>query len=143
AQNTFLQSLTREKVEQLFQGQQLQAYERTTQACVHVLAADLVAQLRQGEARYHVVDHPVNNSPLATTFDVPLFLRQNWFLNSGSNADGYEKSLICSAAGSFTPIHVDAYGMQGWMYLLYGKKQWELYHPRDIPLLFDDVFKEF
>lgn len=33
ADNPLLQSLTREKLEQLFQGQRLQAYERTTQAC--------------------------------------------------------------------------------------------------------------
>lgn len=141
--NAFLQALNREKVEALFRGQTLQAYEKTTQNLVYIPATGLFDQLRSGQVLYNVVDHPLMDSPLAAAFEVPAFLQHNWFVNSGFNSDGYEKSISCTAGGNFTPLHVDAYGMQGWMYLLYGVKHWELYAPKYTPLLFDPLFKEF
>jgi hypothetical protein len=89
------------------------------------------------------VDHSIVDSPLGALFEVPVFLRWNWFVKSGIDFDSLEKSVICSPPGSFTPLHLDAYGMQGWMYLICGKKVWELYPPHAVPVLFDPVFKEF
>ena len=54
-----------------------------------------------------------------------------------------EKSLVVTPPGSFTPLHMDAYGMQGWMYLIEGRKHWEICPPGAVLALFDPIFKEF
>lgn len=138
-----LAELTPDSVRALFAGRTLEAYERGTQAWARVAAEEIFAGFRTPTARYNVVDHPVGDSPFAGRLQPPPFLRHNWFAHGGAATAHHELSLICSAAGSFTPIHADGYGVQGWMWLAYGEKHWEIYRPECTPLIFDHVFKEF
>lgn len=80
--NAFLQALSREKIEALFHGQTLQAYEQTTQNLVYIPATELLDQLRSGQVCYNVVDHPLMDSPLAAAFEVPPFVQHNWFVDN-------------------------------------------------------------
>jgi len=110
---------------------------------VETPAAELFADVRSGTPRYNVVDHSIVGTPLGALFEAPPFLRCNWFLGPPARLDSQEKSVVLSPQGSFTPLHLDAYGMQGWMYLITGRKTWELYPPRHLLALFDPIFKEF
>ena len=132
-----LAALTPPLVRELFRGRVLEAYERPTQQWTEVPAEEIFAGFDAGAARYNVVDHPARNSPFAGRLQPPPFLRHNWFSHGGPETARRELCVVCSAAGSFTPIHADRYGMQGWMWLADGCKHVEIYPPHCTPLLFD------
>jgi len=107
-------------------------------------ASEVLAGMRGQEiARHNVVDFYIAGTPLANLVEVPPFLTQNWFLGPPAHRDELEKSLVLSPAGSFTPLHLDAYAMQGWMYLIAGSKTWRFYPPEGALAAFDPVFKQF
>ena len=104
---------------------------------------DVFNGVRQGVNQYNVVDHKIVGTPLGDLFVTPHFLRFNWLLGSPIHFDPLEKSLVLSPKESFTPLHLDAYGMQGWMYLISGYKTWEFYAPKYVHNAFDPVYREF
>lgn len=77
----------------------------------------------------NVIDFYIADHALGKLIDVPWFLAHNWFIGPPAGRQEVEKSLILSPAGSFTSLHLDAYGMQGWMYLIEGEKIWRFYRP--------------
>jgi hypothetical protein len=99
--------------------------------------------MSRGVTRYNVVDHYIIGTPLGELFETPPFPRCNWCLGYPAHFDRLEKSLVLSPRGSFTPLHLEAYGMQGWMYLISGRKTWEFYPSRHLLALFDPIFREF
>lgn len=143
ADNEFFRDLTPSRVEALLKGQPLWAYERITQPGAYILADEIFANYRNGGVRYNVVDHPIGETPFALHFEYPSFLAHNWFIDSGFKTDWFPACVISTGSGNFSPIHTDPYGEQGWMYLVYGCKEWEFFHPRYIPLLFDVTYKTF
>lgn len=92
---------------------------------------------------YNVVDFYLTGTPLADLVDVPAFLRHNWFLGFPAGLDRYEKSLVLSPPTAFTPLHLDSYAMQGWMYLIAGRKTWTCYAPSCVGAAFDPAAKRF
>ena len=53
------------------------------------------------------------------------------------------KCLVISQGGSYTRLHVDAWGMAGWMYLYHGRKRWHLWEPVFVPLLYDQINERY
>ena len=49
----------------------------------------------------------------------------------------YRRSVVLTAAGAYTPMHVDSYGCGGWMYLISGEKHWELVDASEAARLWD------
>ena len=136
--NPYVQGLDRPALEALLHGVPLWGFDSATLRHGEYIHADvLFDDMRAGRARWNVVDHSVLETPLADRFVPPTFLRHNWFEGSGMDTDRFVASVNCSVRGSFSPIHVDPYGMQGWMYLIFGRKRWRLYPRKQIPLLYD------
>ena len=82
---------------------------------------------------WNIVDHHIVDTPLAPFAEPPPFLRRNWFVGPPVGWDGMERSVVLTPAGRFSPLHLDSYGMQGWMALAAGRKTWELLSPADTP----------
>lgn len=142
ADNPFVQGLDRPSLEALLGETPLWGFDAGTLTKGEYIPANvLFDDMRAGRARWNVVDHSVLDTPLADRFVPPAFLRHNWFADSGMDTDRFVASVNCSVRGSFSPIHVDPYGMQGWMYLIFGRKRWRLYPRHQIPLLYDMTFK--
>lgn len=142
--NPFVQGLDRPGVEKLLHGCPLWAYDCATLTKGEYINADeLFADMAAQRARFNVVDHSVLETPLADKFQPPGFLRHNWFQGSPYDTDRFVASVNCSVKDSYSPIHVDPYGMQGWMYLLFGHKRWRLYPPDMIPLVYDMTSRRF
>ncbi len=121
----------------------LQVYDAATQDYNEIRAAQIFAGVRESVTNYNVVDHHIVGTPLGDLCEPPAFLRCNWFIGPPADYDEMEKSVVLSPAGSFTPLHLDAYGMQGWMYLIEGRKTWELIPPDYLLAAFDPIRKEF
>ncbi len=136
--------LDRPAIEKLLHGFDLWAYDSATLTRGEYVKADvLFADMTAGQARFNVVDHSILETPLADHFHPPAFLRHNWFAGSPHDTDRFVASVNCSVRDSYSPIHVDPYGMQGWMCLLFGRKRWRLYAPEQIPLLYDMTSRRF
>lgn len=142
--NPFLRALDQPAVEKLLHGCPLWAFDcATLKKGEYVPAEVLFADMHAGRARWNVVDHSLLETPFAGRFLPPPFLRHNWFEQSGFDTNRFVMSVNCSTLGSFSPIHVDPYGMQGWMCLLFGRKRWRLYPPPHIPLIYDMTQRTF
>lgn len=138
-----LRALDLDGVRRLLGDVPIAVYNSISLGYLEISAATLFEEMHSKEPRYNVVDHSVVEAPLGKLFEPPPFLRHNWFEHAPANFDSMTKSVVLSPAQSFTPIHLDAYGMQGWMYLIAGRKHWRVYHPKDLLLLWDPVFKSF
>lgn len=110
-------------------------------AYVDVPVGEVVDLVRQGDSKANVVDHPIGDTPLAERVKVPLFLDSNWFYGE-DGYDAYSRQLLVTAAGAYTPAHVDGC-FQGWMHLLEGRKLWRYWSPEVRPLLLDVARKRF
>ena len=121
----------------------VQVYDGETQDSLEVQASALFADMKAGVVRYNVVDHTLVGTAFGAIFEAPDFFGQNWFLGPPAHLDRMARSLVLTAAGTFTPLHLDAYGMQGWMYLVTGRKLWELYPPSEALSLWDPLAKTF
>ncbi|MFN7934474.1 MAG: cupin-like domain-containing protein [Bryobacteraceae bacterium] len=108
-----------------------------------VPASQVFAGIRGFGEPYNVVDFYLHHTSLGTLFEVPSFLRNNWFLQPPANQDQYEKSLILSPSGAYTPFHLDSYAMQGWMFLIAGHKTWTCYHPDHLHTAFHSAQARF
>ncbi len=143
-QNPRVAELDRPAIEQLFRGCALWAYDAATLTRGEYVSADvLFADMAARQMRYNVVDHAILDTPLADRFTPPAFLRHNWFVGSAYDTNRFVASVNCSVKDSYSPIHVDPYGMQGWMCLLFGRKRWRLYAPEQIPLIYDMTSRRF
>ena len=139
-----LARLDRPGIEAMLQGVDLWAYDSATLTKGEYLKAEvLFADMTSRLTRYNVVDHSVLETPLAPLFSPPAFLRHNWFAGSKFDTDRFVASVNCSVKDSYSPIHVDPYGMQGWMCLLFGRKRWRLYAPEHIALIYDMTSRRF
>lgn len=138
-----LKGLNSTQLKNFLSGYQLEAYEKATGRRVTVSAEEYLENIQRGTSQHNVVDHPIKKSPFVGQVDVPHFLSDNWLGGSGMGTDRYVLSLTSSAKGNFTPLHVDSFGMQAWMYLAYGKKHWILFPPNQVPAIFDSEFKRF
>ena len=137
-------NLDRHAIERLLAGVDLWAYDCETLTKGEYIKADvLFADMAARQRRYNVVDHALIETPLTDRFVPPAFLRHNWFLGSAYDTNRFVASVNCSMRDSYSPIHVDPYGMQGWMCLLFGRKRWRLYAPEQIPLLYDMTSRRF
>lgn len=131
-------------IENMLGEARIHVYGSTTPGYQEVSASEVLAGM-QGNAtvRHNVVDFYIAGTALGDLVEVPPFLTHNWFLGAPANRDELEKSLVLSPAGSFTSLHLDAYAMQGWMYLIAGSKTWRFYPPEAALAAFDPVFKQF
>ena len=135
--------LTLEEIGTALGNTKMQSYAAETQGYHEVPAPEILTGIRQGQAKFNVVDHYIAGTPVGDLFEVPAFLRHNWFLGAPLHLDELEKCIVLSAAGSFTSLHLDSYGMQGWMYLIEGCKSWEFYSPRHLMAAFDSHQRRF
>ncbi len=110
-------------------GVELEGYSRETSERETFSAGEFFAELRSGRARHNVVDHPVASTPLRGRVGAPPFFGSNWIADGGEGLTISPLSLTLTPAGNFTPLHVDSYGMQGWMLLLEGLKCWRFVAP--------------
>ncbi len=140
---TELRALDWDGLTAMFAGGTLKTYDAQSFGEVAVAASEVFDGARGGPKKFNIVDHSVVGEAFGKMFEVAPFLRHNWIVGLLPGMAHMEKSLTVSPAGNFTSLHVDGYGMQGWMYLIQGHKSWELFPPRDIPLLFDPTFREF
>ena len=130
-------------------GQTLRAVDHATQQHVPLAAEAFFAGLRQGDTRYSVVDHSTAGTPFGEAVRDPAVLQWNWLADplAASFPPGlrgwWDRSLVASAAGTYTPLHTNSYGLSGWMYLCYGHKVWHFYPPQSRGALYDPLFKDF
>lgn len=120
----------------------LESYDPASDHALTIPAADVFSALERGLPGPNIVDHSLVGHPLADELPLPSFLSRDWFVRI-PGCETMQKNLIASPAGSFTPLHIDAYGMQGWLYLAGGHKRWTLYHPQHVPLLYDVPLRQF
>jgi len=120
----------------------LETYDPESDAERTIAAEEVFAALQRGGPGPNIVDHSLVGTGLAEALVLPRFLRRDWFVRI-AGFERMQKNLICSPAGSFTPLHIDAYGMQGWLYLAGGRKRWTLYAPSQVPLLYDVALRQF
>ncbi len=132
-----------DRLETLLGNIPLHVYDFGRQAYHEIPAASVFSALREGRAGYNIVDHFIVDTALGDLCETPSFLRCNWLVGPPVSESKKEKSVVLSSAGSFTPLHLDAYGMQGWMYLFSGRKTWELMSPEFLLAAFDPILKEF
>jgi len=131
-------------IERMLGDARIHVYGSSAPGYQEVPASEVLTGMCGGPGvRHNVVDFYIAGTPLGDLVEVPPFLTQNWFLGAPANRDELEKSLVLSPAGSFTPLHLDAYAMQGWMYLIAGSKTWRFYPPAAALAAFDPVFKQF
>ena len=140
-----LASLDLAAIERMLGEARIHVYGPSAPGYEEVPASEVLAGMRGGgpSVRHNVVDFYIAGTPLGDLVEVPPFLTHNWFLGAPANRDEMEKSLVLSPAGSFTSLHLDAYAMQGWMYLIAGAKTWRFYPPEAALAAFDPVLKQF
>ena len=138
-----LMDLNLDVIENLIGNIPIHVYGAAAESFREVPAKAVFEGVRGIGEPYNVVDFYLTGTTLGRMFDVPPFLRQNWFLQPPANQDRYEKSLILSPAGAFTSLHLDSYAMQGWMFLIAGHKSWTLYSPDCVSAAFHPVERRF
>ena len=138
-----LNQLTLDAIGAILGDTPVRVYDPQSSDVMHVPAPRIIDGVRGLAAPHNVVDFYIPNTPLGNLFDVPPFLRHNWFLQPPANCDRYEKSLIVSPAGAYSSWHQDSYGMQGWMYLIEGHKSWRFYAPDDYLAVFDPATRTY
>lgn len=140
--NQFLQNFTPKQVEQLLHGQNVYSYDDIALTRVLMPASKVFDGIRRGATTIDIT-HPLDDTALADKVEIPPFLQFNWFADSSEFHSSPIKDIFYSPKGLFTPLHIDFYGVQSWMYVVYGKKVWECYPPKYLPILFDSLFNEF
>lgn len=138
-----LRSVQLEDIEHWFREDNFRTYNYISSDVEGIAAAEIFQGMRHDINRYNVVDHRIVGTPLGDLFVTPPYLSCNWFMGAPVHYDEYEKNLIMSPKGSFTSLHLDAYGMQGWVYLITGCKVWEFYAPQYVHHAFDPIYREF
>lgn len=138
-----LRQLDLAAIEALMGNIPIHVYGAAAENYREVPASSIFAGVRGEAEPFNVVDFYLAGTKMGALFEVPAFLRQNWFLGEPAGRDQYEKSLVVSPAGSFTALHQDSYAMQGWMYLIAGRKRWTCYSPDSVAAAFHAERKRF
>lgn len=141
--NEPLNALTLAEIGRLMADTPVHVYTSGAGDSTDVPASEVLKGMTGEGAPCNVIDCYIADHALGKLFDVPWFLAHNWFIGPPAGRDEVEKSLILSPAGSFTSLHLDAYAMQGWMYLIEGEKIWRFYRPADALRAFDTASGEF
>ncbi len=91
-------------------------------------AADFLAAWAAPDADpgLNVVDVYLPDGRFDAVFPVHPALDAANLLNADPRTAHYRRSVVLTAPGAYTPMHVDSYGCGGWMYLISGEKHWEL-----------------
>ncbi len=109
------------------------------------LARDFIAVWSAPDAspELNVVDVCLPDEHFDSVFPVhPAFDYNNLLIEDLRTAH-YRRSLVLSAPGAYTPMHLDSYGFGGWMYLIEGEKHWELAHADDALRLWDEAASDY
>lgn len=85
----------------------------------------------------NVVDVYLPDARFDAIFPVHPALDAVNLLNADPRTAHYRRSVVLTAPGAYTPMHVDSYGCGGWMYLISGEKHWELVHAEHAAGLWD------
>ena len=120
--------------------QQLWVYDRNLgDTWQEYSAAEFIAQWTAEHANpgLNVVDVYLTDPRYDAIFPVPPAFDQNNALLADPRTAHYRRSVVLTAPGAYTPMHVDSYGAGGWMYLIEGEKYWELAHTDAGPGLWD------
>jgi hypothetical protein len=141
--NEPLNALTLAEIGRLLADTPMHVYNSGAGDSMDVPASEVLKGMTGEGAPRNIIDCYITDHALGKLVDVPWFLAHNWFIGPPAGRDEVEKSLILSPAGSFTSLHLDAYGMQGWMYLIEGEKTWGFYRPADALRAFDPASGDF
>ncbi len=91
----------------------------------------------------NVVDVYLQDPRFDAVFPVHPALDAANLLNRDARTAHYRRSVVLTAPGAYTPMHVDSYGCGGWMYLIEGEKHWELAHAAHGPGLWDAQTEDY
>jgi hypothetical protein len=107
---------------------------------VELAAPELLAAFESGAFRLNVAASylPPEADP-NEALTVPAVIDRGNLFNCHPPAMPFRKSAVITQAGGFTRMHVDSYGMGGWMYLYAGRKAWHLWAPAHAPLFYNAV----
>jgi len=110
-----------------------------TQTYVKIKVDDILKDLNSEKPKYHLTDGAIRGTALENSFMTPSFLQTDWMK---FHSDEYEKSVLLSKKGTFTPWHTDTGGISGWYYYIYGKKDWTFIHRDCFLMMYDPLFME-
>ena len=111
---------------------------------VELSATAAIAAFERGVLDINVVDCPVcQDFDPTDRLSVPDPMERGNLYLTHPEWRNFRKSLVITQRGTFTPMHVDAFGMAGWMYLFAGRKQWELWDASLAPMFYDPVEERF
>jgi hypothetical protein len=138
--------LTTSELKTWLHGQVLWVYARNVgDAWQEWTAEDFVDAFSASDASpgLNVVDVYLTEPRFDAVFPVhPAFDAAN-LLNADPRTAHYRRSVVLTAPGAYTPMHVDSYGAGGWMYLISGEKHWELGHAEHAAALWDPATQDY
>ena len=124
-------------------GTSLRVIDTETDEKPDMPAERLLAEQARGSTRYNVFESPLRARAGKAPLPLPFFARQNLLLDDDHGLAWRASSLVLSAAGTFTSLHVDSLGTQNWMALVTGRKRWAAYAEADFDAVFDPARREF
>lgn len=138
--------LSADALKQWLEGQLLWVYSRNAGDAWQEWSADAFVDALSGpdaDPGLNVVDVYLPDSRFDAVFPVhPAFDAVN-LLNADPRTAHYRRSVVMTAPGAYTPMHVDSYGCGGWMYLISGQKYWELAHAEHAAALWDPATEDY
>jgi len=123
-------------------NRKLELYEESGVEWKIVSSKQFLEELRNG-SKHNIVDHYMEGPSFDPFFPVPEIFDQINLLPLDKRTERYRRSIVVSAGGAYTGFHVDSYGFGGWMYLIHGQKEWEIFDSIYSTPLFDIVHKQF
>ncbi len=108
-------------------------YDYADMEAAEVLAAFTAGRLRLGIASSYVTPEADPDDALT----VPPLVDDGNLFNLHKESCGFRKSLVITQSGGYSRMHVDSYGMAGWMYLFRGRKVWNLWEHSFAPLFYN------
>jgi hypothetical protein len=97
----------------------------------------------QADPTLNVVDVYLQDPRFDAVFPVHPAMDAVNLLNRDARTAHYRRSVVLTAPGAYTPMHVDSYGCGGWMYLIEGEKHWELVDAERGPDLWDKATNDY
>lgn len=122
-------ALSSDQLKQWLSGQNLWVYDRDAgDAWQDWTAQDFIDAFSAPNADpgLNVVDVYLQDPRFDAVFPVHPAIDAANLLTADERTAHYRRSVVLTAPGAYTPMHVDSYGLGGWMYLISGEKHWEL-----------------
>lgn len=138
--------LSPERLQAELGAQMLWVYDRNLgDSWQEYTAAEFVAQWTSAHPNpgLNVVDVYLQDPRFDVIFPVPPAFDGNNVLLQDARTAHYRRSVVLTAPGAYTPMHVDSYGAGGWMYLIEGEKHWELAHADTAAGLWDEAALDY